>query len=60
MSDDAIHDLEAAATTELTAKGRQSLAVESSDPWFRQRLEHLTTFLRYQPAASVLQQGRRL
>jgi hypothetical protein len=49
VSDDAIHDLEAAATTELTATGRQSLAVEERDPWFRPRLEHLTTFLRDQP-----------
>ena len=49
VSDDAIHDLEAAATPELTAKGRQSLAVEERDPWFRPRLEHLTTFLRDQP-----------
>ena len=49
VSDDAIHDLEAAATMELIAKGRQSLSVEERDPWFRPRLEHFTAFLRCQP-----------
>lgn len=51
VSDDAIHDREAAAATELAAQGRQSLAVEERDPWFLPRLEHLTTFLRDQPNA---------